>query len=353
MKELSPNCLYSSCNNFQEIKKGASFLQRILGKFHGMFNKGEKGIILMENMSIESSTISSCDLMKGRDKHQIMGVDEAKGAMVAMGTFHGVMWNFYKGHCLPTLENRDQSLTISREDIISYIDPLSLQFGEPSSRIKKFKESLSWMARNNIKAAKLMIENFFPDQKHLCFKMDHYASTRHQSDINELCDRTKMYFGIGHNDLDGRNILVNQGGNKVMLIDYQTFAPVHLSQDFWHLVYSCTDQNFRQLYLDTCFETYFETLKKYIGDYMPNMTLHGLKEEFQEMRLIKALVFAPSHFALMLNPELLSQDKLSSGFNEKLDELGRANFKPEDEKMMDLRRRVLDVITEASKLDLI
>ena len=138
-----------------------------------------------------------------------------------------------------------------------------------------------------------------------------------------------------------------------MLIDYQTFAPVHLSQDFWHLVYSCTDQNFRELYLDTCFETYFETLKKYIGDYMPNMTLNGLKDEFQEMRLIKALVFAPSHFALMLKPELPSQDNLISGFIEKLDELGRANFKPEDRKMMDLRRRVLDVITEASKLDLI
>ena len=58
------------------------------------------------------------------------------------------------------------------------------------------------MAKNTFKAVKLMIENFFPDQKHLCSKMDLYASTRHQSDINELLDRTKTYFGIGHKDLD-------------------------------------------------------------------------------------------------------------------------------------------------------
>ena len=101
MKELSPNCPFSFCENFED-KIGTSFLQRILGKLIGrIFDKAEKGIILMENMSIESSTISSHDLMKGRDKRQIMGIDEAKGAIVAMAIFHGVMWNFYNSHCLP------------------------------------------------------------------------------------------------------------------------------------------------------------------------------------------------------------------------------------------------------------
>ena len=161
MKELSPNCPFSFCKNFEE-KIRTSFLQRILGKFIGrIFNKPEKGIILMENMSIESSTISTHDLMKGRDKRQIMGIDEAKGAMVAMAIFHGVMWNFYNGHCLPTLENREQTMTISREDIISYLDPLS-----PPSRIEKWlsKDMHSRLAKYTFKAIKLMIENFFPDQ---------------------------------------------------------------------------------------------------------------------------------------------------------------------------------------------
>ena len=67
-----------------------------------------------------------------------------------------------------------------------------------------------------------------------------------------------------------------------------------------------------------------------------------------------ALVRVPGIFAIILNPELLPQDGFGfSGFSGKLDELGRASFKPEDEKMMDLRRRVLDIFTEASNLDLI
>ena len=86
---------------------------------------------------------------------------------------------------------------------------------------------------------------------------------------------------------------------------------------------------------------------------MPDMTLNGLKEEFHEQRLYTALVRVPGFFAIILNPELLPQDGLFSGISQKLDELGRASFKPEDEKMMDLRRRVLDIFTEASNLDLI
>ena len=162
MKELSPYCLYSFWEHFEE-KIGTSFLQRMLGKILGrIFNKAEKGIILMENMSIESSTISTHELMKSRDKRQIMGIDEAKGAMVAMAIFHGVMWNFYNGHCLPTLENREQTMTISREDIISYLDPLS-----PPSKIEKWliKDMHSRVAKDTFKAIKLMVENFFPDQK--------------------------------------------------------------------------------------------------------------------------------------------------------------------------------------------
>ena len=241
-------------------------------------------------------------------------------------------------------------MTISREDIISYLDPLS-----PPSKIEKWliKDMHSRVAKDTFKAIKLMIENFFPDQKHLCSKIDRYASTKHQAVINQLYDKTKTYFGICHNDLDGRNILVNQEMNKVMLIDYQNMATFHLSLDFWYLIYTCTDKSFREMYLDTCFETYFTTLKKYIGVHMPDMTLTGLKEEFHEQRLYTALVRVPGTFAIILNPELLPQDGLFSGFSGKLDELGRASFKPEDEKMMDLRRRVLDIFTEASNLNLI
>ena len=124
--------------------------------------------------------------------------------------------------------------------------------------------------------------------------------------------------------------------NKVMLIDYQSLAPMHLSQDFWHLIYTCTDQKFRQLYLNTCFETYFTTLQKYIGAHVPDMTLNCLKEEFHKLRLIKGLFYAPVFFATQLNPELLPHVSFS-GLIEKFDELGNASFKPEDGKMMDLR----------------
>ena len=86
---------------------------------------------------------------------------------------------------------------------------------------------------------------------------------------------------------------------------------------------------------------------------MPDMTLNGLKEEFQELRLFKGLFFAPLFFATLLNPEPLPQGGSLSHLFEKVDEVGHASFKPEDEKMMDLRRRVLDIFTEASNLDLI
>ena len=85
---------------------------------------------------------------------------------------------------------------------------------------------------------------------------------------------------------------------------------------------------------------------------MPDMTLSGLKEEFQSMRLYEALVKAPGFFAVMLNPVQM-EELTPSNFKEKLDELGRVSFKIEDEKMMDLRRRVLEVFTEASDLNLI
>ena len=77
--------------------------------FTRTFTKSEKGMILLENLSEESSKISSHELMKSIDKRQIIGIDEAKGAMAAMATFHGILWNFYKGHCSPVLENGDQS----------------------------------------------------------------------------------------------------------------------------------------------------------------------------------------------------------------------------------------------------
>ena len=129
-----------------------------------------------------------------------------------------------------------------------------------------------------------------------------------------------------------------------MLIDFQLLGAMHLSQDFWHLIYMCTDQNFRQLHLDTCFETYYETLKKYIGAYVPDMTLNGLKEEFHEQRLFQGLAVVPFYLANLLNP-------VSSQLGQKIDTIASFEFK--DEKMIDLRRRVLDIFTEASNMELI
>jgi len=332
----------SHAENF-EANIQSSTLQKVTGRYlPRLFSKTERGIIILENQSIESSTISSHQLMKGRDRRQIMGINEAKGAMVALATFHGILWRFYRGHCSPALENQDQSIVVSTEDVVSY---LSASF--PFSKFF-FKAT----AKSNFKAVKLMIENYFPGQRHLCPKIDSYASTRLEADIRNLFDTTKTYFGICHFDLDGRNILVNQAGNKVMLIDFQTFQTAHLSQDFWDLLYSCTDRNFRKLHLDTCFETYFETLKNYIGDHVPDMNLNILKREFQELRLGEAFCRILGKFAFLLSP--VEETKLTFS-SKKMDELASASFNDEkmDETMMDLRIRVLDVLIEASDLDLI
>ena len=346
LKEMSPPCLFSHCTNLVSRVKSPT-LQKALGIiFSRIFTKAERGIIVLENMSLESTTISNEKLMKGRDKREVMDIDEAKGAMVTLGTFHGILWNFYRGHSLPKVENKEQNVSISREELISYLSV--------ASKIDRIliRKLILKNAKDVLKPVNLMIQNYFPDQGHLLQKIENFQAKRLHEVIDDYFDTSKRYFGIGHNDLDTRNMLVNKQKNKVMLIDFQSIAPSHLSQDFWHLIYTCTDRHFRQNHLDTCFETYFETLKKYVGPKIPDMTLSGLKEEFQSMRLYEALVRAPGFFAVMLNPVQM-EELTPNNFKEKLDELGRVSFKIEDEKMMDLRRRVLEVFTEVSDLNLI
>merc|ERR550517_425380 len=107
------------------------------------------------------------------------------------------------------------------------------------------------------------------------------------------------------------------------MIDFQGISSCHMSHDFWYFLYTSTDSQWRKDNLENCFSTYYETLKQYMGSTFPDMTLTGLKEEFQSTRFFSGVsIGAGFNLPTTLSPYQLKEQELKKFFEKRRQELG-------------------------------
>ncbi|XP_040567109.1 uncharacterized protein [Lepeophtheirus salmonis] len=336
VKELSPKCYYG------EVNTGLSLIRPISLKYFGLLGyslvaKSEKSLILLENVCKRLGD----GKFETINKMNIIDFDFALSAMRTMAHFHGIWRQFLYGGKTPREPNT------SPQDFLNIFQPKLSSYGMKSF-IGRITLMIINLLCNNVEGGVELAERYKRYSK-----SEEIINLHIQMFTNPSTEKSKLKTMI-HGDYWTNNLLYRPSDKFTMMIDYQIMQIAHPARDFWYFIYSSTDRQWRELYLEQCKRTYYDIYCSY-ADTNQCLTYEQLSKELEDRRGIG--IFIPFMTILITKyPEQIDKQHMvlfGKDYDKVIKVIGQKEKEDDHPNIKKMRHLFIDAVQEAADLGLI
>jgi len=293
LKAISPICYYgwsNLLNNYQpedcfEVMCGHGNSGILFKMLH---RKDEAGLLILEDLT------KGTEPMFPFDKTKVLSLNQAKAAVRALATFHGIWWTWMRN------PNEDGKLRLAEvEEVYSKGKRQSLQKNELFQKLMKTLVKLAGRHGNEDMASRL--KDYF---KRMWLEVP---------SIEDPPKEDSVFRTLVHGDAWVNNMMFssNDPGDenlRVKLLDFQGIVMGHPARDLWYLLQIGTDVDFRRKHLETVFREYYIVFSSYLEAGGLRVEFTSFRDECEKLRAPVSLLLGNIVLFLTLNPEPLPMD---------------------------------------------
>ena len=153
-----------------------------------------------------------------------------------------------------------------------------------------------------------------------------------------------------HGDLWINNMMFSQDETKVTFLDFQIMQILHPARDIWYFLAGATDGDFRREHLHDLLQDYFQVFQVYLVESGISLTFEEFEKEVLDRRdflLLYTVSFMPTFMATE-KIEFNSFGDMKELTKRREVEIGLATGPGDTENLLEIRRRMINMIEEAA-----
>lgn len=330
LKDLAPICYYGYSSYEDRMFRPKNALDRSVLVVRRMFtNKPEIGIILLGNLK------SGDQPLKMLDRKVLVTPDQCRVVFQALAKLHG-SW----------LKWRNKAKAEETLDGIRDVDVKSLEF-----------QTQPWMIKPSLSSNHKIVYGLLEShaEPELAQRWSKYSKEKMFHRLMEILTpesekaRSKIVT-LCHGDLWINNMMFSQDETKVTFLDFQIMQILHPARDIWYFLAGATDGDFRREHLHDLLKDYFQVFQVYLVESGISLTFEEFEKEVLDRRdflLLYTVSFMPTFMATE-KIEFNSFGDMKELTKRREVEIGRATGPGDTENLLEIRRRMINMIEEAA-----